>query len=90
MRRRWRPLDGGMGAQLDLQGAAQRIIDESGGQPPVELVNRLDPRPILEKSLPPDQMDALIAEGRRLTDDQAMTLALALAPAEQAMTLAKD
>ena len=70
-------LDGGMERAARLCGAAQRIIDESGGQPPVELVNRINPRPILEQSLPADQLTALVAEGRRLTDDQAMALALA-------------
>jgi predicted ATPase/class 3 adenylate cyclase len=59
-----------------LAGAAQRIVEESGGQPPPELVNRIEAMPTLEREMVPKRLADLIAEGRRLSIDEAAAIAL--------------
>lgn len=59
-----------------LVGAAERIVDESGGQPLPELINRVEPLPILQAALTPARLASLIDEGRRLTTDEAVAFAL--------------
>jgi predicted ATPase/class 3 adenylate cyclase len=58
-----------------LTGAAQRIVEESGGQAPPELVNRIEALPVLEREFEPATLTRLLAEGRRLSIDQARELA---------------
>jgi len=60
-----------------LVGAGQRIVEESGGQAPPELVNRIEPLPILAEQLDERTLDALVAEGRRLAAEEAVEFALA-------------
>ena len=60
-----------------LMGAAQRIIEESGGQAPPELVNRIDANPSLREHIPADRLTQLLADGHALTDEAALELALA-------------
>jgi len=59
-----------------LVAAAQRIVDESGGEPPPQLVNRVDPIPALREHLSPDELTHLLADGRALNEDAALELAL--------------
>ena len=65
------------GEAVDRPGAAERIIDESGGQPPPELISRVEPLPILRERLAAATLDALIGEGRAIGADEAVRLALA-------------
>ena len=60
-----------------LAGAARRIVDESGAEAPPELVNRVDPMPILEKELAAEKLAELTSQGRGLSTDDATDLALA-------------
>ena len=60
-----------------LVGAAQRIIEESGGQAPPQLVNRIDATPSLRDHIPAEQLTQLIADGHALTEEDALELALA-------------
>ena len=71
----WRPSALGRRAAR-LTGAAERIIEDSGGQPPPELVNRIEPLPILQQALEPGALERLIGEGRRLAAEDAVSLAL--------------
>lgn len=59
-----------------LTGAAQRIVEESGGEPPPELVNRVEAMPTLERKLDRDRLDELLAAGRRMPTDEAVAYAL--------------
>jgi predicted ATPase/class 3 adenylate cyclase len=59
-----------------LTGAANRIVEESGGEPPPELVNRIKALPTLERELSSEKLSQLLAEGRRLTAEEATQLAL--------------
>ena len=59
-----------------LVGAASRIVEQAGGQAPPELVNRIDPVPILEAALDRPTLGALLEEGRRMDDDAAVEYAL--------------
>ena len=59
-----------------LTGAAQKIVDESGGEPPPELVNRIEARPQLEREMDSGRLADLLAEGRRLSVEEATELAL--------------
>ena len=60
-----------------LTGAAQRIVDESGGEPPPRLINRVEAMPALQRELPPARLEELLAEGRGLPTEQAAAIALA-------------
>jgi predicted ATPase/class 3 adenylate cyclase len=60
-----------------LIGAARRIVEESGGQPPPELINRIDGLPIVEQQLDAATLERLIDEGRRMTADESVAYALA-------------
>jgi hypothetical protein len=57
-----------------LTGAAHRVVDESGGEAPAELVNRVEAMPALEKGLTPDRLKQLMAAGHRLSDEEATAL----------------
>ena len=70
-------LDGRHERAARLIGAAERIVEVSGGQPPPELVNRIEPRPILRQAMDEDVLERLLAEGRRLTAEDAVAEALA-------------
>jgi hypothetical protein len=59
-----------------LIGAAERIVEESGGQAPPELVNRIEPMPVLRAALDERQLVRLIAEGRAMATDEAIDYAL--------------
>jgi predicted ATPase len=69
-------LSGDLERSARLTGAAERIVEESGGQPPPQLINRVEARPILAERLESSRLDELIAEGRRLTLDEAVESAL--------------
>jgi hypothetical protein len=60
-----------------LTGAARRIVEESGGEPPPELTNRIDALPMLEQDLEASRLSTLLAEGRRLSNEEAVKYALA-------------
>ena len=49
-------LSGDLATAATLTGAAERIVDESGGQPPPSLVNRIDAMPALSASLSADDL----------------------------------
>ena len=57
-------------------GAAQKIMDDSGGQPPPQLVNRIDALPTLQQELAPERLAELMAKGRETPIDEAAALAL--------------
>jgi hypothetical protein len=59
-----------------LTGAAQRIVEETGGEPPPRLINRVEAMPTLRQKLPAARLDELLAEGRGLPTDQAAAIAL--------------
>lgn len=59
-----------------LVGAGSRIIDDSGGQAPPELINRVDPMPALRENLDEALLQALLLEGRQLSTEQALHLAM--------------
>jgi predicted ATPase/class 3 adenylate cyclase len=59
-----------------LIGAAQKIMDDSGGQPPPQLVNRIDALPALKTELEPARLAELIAQGRKTPIDEAAALAV--------------
>jgi tetratricopeptide (TPR) repeat protein len=69
-------LEGDFERAAILTGAAQRIVHESGGQAPPELVNRIDALLVLQRELDPSRLADLLAEGGRLSTDQAVELAL--------------
>jgi predicted ATPase/class 3 adenylate cyclase len=60
-----------------LTGAAQRIVDDTGAQPPPTLINRVEALPSLRGHLPAERLDRLITEGRELSMDEAVSLVLA-------------
>ena len=64
-----------------LYGAAQTIVERTGGQTPPELLNRIEPLPLIRQQLDAAELDALVAEGRALSTDEAVALALAETPA---------
>ena len=70
-------LDGDLERAAILIGAARRIVRETGGQPPPELINRIDALPTLERDLEAERLAELLGEGERLTTEQAVELALA-------------
>jgi predicted ATPase/class 3 adenylate cyclase len=57
-----------------VTGAAHRVVDETGGEPPAELVNRIEAMPLLERELEPARLRELLAHGHRLTDEEATRL----------------
>jgi tetratricopeptide (TPR) repeat protein len=57
-----------------LSGAAHRVVDETGGEPPPQLVNRIDAMPALQQGLTPEMLRDLLAQGHRLTDEEATRL----------------
>jgi hypothetical protein len=59
-----------------LFGAAQRIVDDTGAQPPPSLINRVEALPSLREQLPAERLDRLIADGRELSMDEAVSLVL--------------
>jgi hypothetical protein len=59
-----------------LTGAAQRIVEETGGEPPPRLINRIEALPTLQIELPATRLEELLAEGRGLPTEQAATIAL--------------
>jgi predicted ATPase/class 3 adenylate cyclase len=63
-----------------LTGAAQRVVEESGGQPPPELVNRVDAWPMLRVQLDAARLAELLAEGRRMSNGEAIAYALERSP----------
>ena len=69
-------IDGDPERSARLIGAAQRIIEESGGQPPPQLMNRIEPLPILRERLPTSTLTALIGEGHAMNTEEAVGLAL--------------
>ena len=66
-----------------LVGAASRIVEQAGGQAPPELVNRVDPMPILTAALDAETLARLIDEGRAMETDAAVDFALERARAEK-------
>jgi hypothetical protein len=69
-------LEGNVERAAILTGAARRIEDESGGLAPPELVNRIEAMPTLERELPAVKLAELLAQGARLSNDEATELAL--------------
>ncbi len=63
-----------------LTGAAHRVVEESGGEAPAELVNRIDVLPALERGLSFERLRDLMAEGHRLTDEEATRLVVEDSP----------
>ena len=63
-----------------LTGAAERIVEDTGGQPPPMLVNRIEALPTLRARLPGDQLESLLAEGRALTTEEAVAMVLGAPP----------
>jgi hypothetical protein len=61
-------------------GAADRLVEQSGGEPPQALVNRIDPLPALKEQLDSAERQRLIEQGRRLTADSAIAFVLQKAP----------
>jgi len=59
-----------------LVGAGERLVEESGGQAPPELINRVEPRPVLREQLDATTLEQLLAEGRQMSDDDAVAYAL--------------
>ncbi len=70
-------LRGDLTTAATLTGAAERIVDESGGQPPPSLVNRIDAMPTLSASLSAEDLSVLLARGRSLSTEEAVNLAVA-------------
>jgi predicted ATPase/class 3 adenylate cyclase len=70
-------LEGNYERAAILIGAAERIVDESGGQAPPQLVNRIDALPTLREHLPAERLAQLMADGQTLTEEAALELALA-------------
>jgi tetratricopeptide (TPR) repeat protein len=58
-----------------LIGAAERMVEETGAQPPPTLINRVAARPVLAERLSGEDLEQLIAEGRDLSPDEAVSLA---------------
>ena len=52
------------------------MVEESGGQPPPQLVNRIDAMPTLREHLAEQQLTQLIADGHALNEEDAVALAL--------------
>ena len=69
-------LEGDLVRAATLTGAAQRMVEESGGEPPPELVNRIEAWPTVEARLEPSRLADLLAQGRRLSNDDAVALLL--------------
>jgi predicted ATPase/class 3 adenylate cyclase len=57
-----------------LLGAGGRVIDESGGQPPPQLMNRIEP--VLRERVNSTVLDGWIAAGRAMSTDEAVAYAL--------------
>ena len=70
-------LNGDLERAARLTGAGRRIVEESGGEPPPHLINRIDAMPALQRELPPERLSDLLAEGRAMSDEAATELALA-------------
>ncbi len=68
-------LEGQTEAGLRLAGAAARVKEELGGEPPPELLGMDDPRELSKNFLAEEQITALWDEGRAMTLDQALALA---------------
>jgi len=73
-------LNGDLESAAVLTGAAQRIIDETGGQPPPELVNRIEAMPALRSGLDPARLQELLADGRKLSAEEAVEVVVATRP----------
>ncbi len=69
-------LRGDLADAARLTGAARRIVEETGGQQPPTLVNRIEALPILEAGLSREELDRLLAEGRGLSTEQAVGIVL--------------
>jgi predicted ATPase/class 3 adenylate cyclase len=70
----------GMAGRLEraahLLGAGGRVIDESGGQPPPQLMNRIEPLPVLRERVDSTILQGWIAAGRAMSTDEAVAYAL--------------
>jgi predicted ATPase/class 3 adenylate cyclase len=73
-------VNGDLESAAILTGAAQRIVDETGGQPPPELVNRIEAMPALESGLDPARLKELLADGRKLSAEEAVEVVLGTRP----------
>ena len=60
-----------------LVGAAQAVVERTGGEAPPQLINRIEPLPLLREQLDGQRLEILLSEGRSLTTDEAVELALA-------------
>jgi hypothetical protein len=69
-------MDGDLELGARLTGAAQRIVDETGAQPPPSLVNRVEALPTLRQQLHTERLERLVAEGSELSIDEAVALVL--------------
>ena len=69
-----------LGGELEkaaiLTGAGQRIVDETGAEPPRALINRIEALPRLREAFPAARLEDLLSEGRRLSTQAAVDLAL--------------
>ncbi|HUG48644.1 MAG TPA: adenylate/guanylate cyclase domain-containing protein [Candidatus Limnocylindria bacterium] len=63
-----------------LVGAAQAMVERAGGQAPPQLINRIDPMPLVRERLDEARLDQLIMEGRALSSEEAVELALEAQP----------
>jgi predicted ATPase/class 3 adenylate cyclase len=77
-------LTGDLERAAQLTGAAAQIVDETGAQPPPNLVNRIDALPILRERIAPPELERLLEEGRQLSSDEAVALAFATEAAQPA------
>jgi predicted ATPase/class 3 adenylate cyclase len=73
-------LEGDFERSARLVGASDRLTETAGGQAPPELINRIEPLPVLEQRLDGATLEQLLAEGRKMTDEQAVQFALASQP----------
>jgi predicted ATPase/class 3 adenylate cyclase len=58
-----------------LVGAGARLVETSGGQAPPELVNRIDPMPLIRERLTEADFERAVAEGRQWSLDDAIAYA---------------
>jgi len=57
-------------------GAADKLVEESGGEPPQALVNRIDPMPALREQLDHAALQRLLEQGRRMSAEEAISFAM--------------
>lgn len=69
-------LEGVVERAARLVGAGGSLARQAGGEAPPELVNRVDPMPVLRAAIEESALGRLIAEGSAMTTEQSVRLAL--------------